>query len=203
MGRICFHTRNKCEKNRIKNSTRFQTPAQGLMPGPQRVRWHQPLRCSTLTCIALHSRTHCPCYLILSNSHLYFWVSKPMWELKVLANSLFVCRLLPLNFGWGPVGGQAQNSSTPWHTHAQLLSCVWLLCDPINCSPLGSSVYGILQARIVDWVAIPSSRGSSRPRDWTCISYVSCIDRQLLYHFYYLGSQTNPCVPSHPCLDDI
>ena len=37
-------------------------------------------------------------------------------------------------------------------------------CDPVDCSPLGSSVHGILQAKILEWVAIPSSRGSSRPR---------------------------------------
>ena len=47
------------------------------------------------------------------------------------------------------------------------------LCDPMDCSPSGSSVLGILQARIVEWVAIPSSRGSSWPWDQTRISYVS------------------------------
>ena len=55
---------------------------------------------------------------------------------------------------------------------AQLLSCVWL-CGPVNCSLPGSSVYGIIQARILEWVAISSFRGSSRPRDWTHISCVS------------------------------
>ena len=39
------------------------------------------------------------------------------------------------------------------------------LCDPMDCSPPASSVHGILQARILEWVAMPSSRGSSRPRD--------------------------------------
>ena len=39
-----------------------------------------------------------------------------------------------------------------------------ILCYPTNCSPPGSSVHGILQARILEWVAMPSSRGSSRPR---------------------------------------
>ena len=47
---------------------------------------------------------------------------------------------------------------------AQSLSCV-RLCDPVDCSPPGSSVDGILQARTLEWVAKPSSRGSSRPRD--------------------------------------
>ena len=40
-----------------------------------------------------------------------------------------------------------------------------ILCDPIGCSPKRSSVHGILQARILEWVAIPFSRGSSQPRD--------------------------------------
>ena len=46
------------------------------------------------------------------------------------------------------------------------------LCDPMDCSPPGSSVHGILQARILEWVAISFSRGSSQPRDQT---QVSCI----------------------------
>ena len=48
-----------------------------------------------------------------------------------------------------------------------------------DCSSPGSSVHGILQARILKWVAMPSSRGSSWPRDQTCISYVSSLGRQL------------------------
>ena len=52
------------------------------------------------------------------------------------------------------------------------------LCDPMDCSLPGSSVYGILQARILGWIAMPSARASSWPRDWTCISYISCIGRQ-------------------------
>ena len=50
-------------------------------------------------------------------------------------------------------------------------SCVQL-CDPMDCSLPGFSVYGILQARILECVAMPSSRGSSWPRDRNCISYV-------------------------------
>ena len=46
------------------------------------------------------------------------------------------------------------------------VSCIQL-CDRMGCSPTGSSVHGILQARIPEWVAIPFSRGSSRPRDRT------------------------------------
>ena len=46
------------------------------------------------------------------------------------------------------------------------------LCNPMDCSPQGSFVHGILQARILEWVAIPLSRASSQPRIWT---QVSCI----------------------------
>ena len=53
------------------------------------------------------------------------------------------------------------------------------LCDPMNCSLPGSSVHGISQARILEWVAISSSKGSSWPRDQTRVSYIG---RQVLYH---------------------
>ena len=49
------------------------------------------------------------------------------------------------------------------------------LCDPMDCSLLDSSVHGIFQAIILEWVAISFSRGSSRPRDRTHVSCVSCI----------------------------
>ena len=57
------------------------------------------------------------------------------------------------------------------------------LWDPLDCSPPGSSVLGILQARLLEWVAISFSRGSSLPRDWPCISCVSCIGRRILYRW--------------------
>ena len=57
--------------------------------------------------------------------------------------------------------------------HAQSLSRGWL-CDPMDCSPPGSPVRGILQARILKWVAISYSTGSSQPRDRTHISCISC-----------------------------
>ena len=63
-----------------------------------------------------------------------------------------------------------------------MLSRVQLFCNPMGCSPPGSSVHGIFQARILEWVAILYSRGSSQPRDWTRVSCISCIGRQILYH---------------------
>ena len=70
-------------------------------------------------------------------------------------------------------------------SHACLLS--WfsrtrLFESPVDCSLPGSSVYGILQARTLEWVAMPFSRGSSRPRDRSRVSYISCNGRQALNH---------------------
>ena len=65
-----------------------------------------------------------------------------------------------------------------------MLSCfslVWLFCNPTDYSPSSSPVYGILQARILEWIAISSSRGYSWPRDQTRVSYI-CIGRQVLYY---------------------
>ena len=47
------------------------------------------------------------------------------------------------------------------------------LCDPTNCRPPGFSVHGILQARTLEWIAIPFSRGSSWPRDRTLVSCIA------------------------------
>ena len=55
------------------------------------------------------------------------------------------------------------------------------LWDPMDYSPPSSSVYGILQARILEWVSMPSSRGPFQPRGQTYISYVCCIGKQVLY----------------------
>ena len=57
------------------------------------------------------------------------------------------------------------------------------LCDPMDWSPPG-----ILQARMLEWIAMPSSRGSSQPKDPTLLSSVFCIGRQILYHSHHLGS---------------
>ena len=54
--------------------------------------------------------------------------------------------------------------------YAQALSHVRLFRDPMDCSSPGSSVHGILQAGILEWVAIPFSRGSSQPRDQIQVS---------------------------------
>ena len=83
---------------------------------------------------------------------------------------------------------------------AQSLSHVQLFCDLVDCSPRGFSVHGILQERILEWVAISSSRGSSWLRDQTHISWVSHTGRQILYLPSHLGSPLNTTQPAKPGL---
>ena len=66
--------------------------------------------------------------------------------------------------------------------YTYVLSCFTLclsLCNLMAHSPPNSSVHGILQARTLEWVAMPTSWGSSQPRDQIHISYVSCIGRRV------------------------
>ena len=69
-------------------------------------------------------------------------------------------------------------------------SCVWFFVTLWTVAPPGSSVYGILQATILERVAIPFSGGSSQPRDRRCISYVSCISRQVLGEDWVIMKET-------------
>ena len=74
--------------------------------------------------------------------------------------------------------------------HVCMLTCFHCvqLYDPMDCSPSGSSFHGILQARILEWVAMPFSRGSSWSRDWTHVSFVTWTGRPILDHQRHLGS---------------
>ena len=69
-----------------------------------------------------------------------------------------------------------------YNIHAKSLQSCLTLCDPMDCSQPDSSVFRILQVRILEWVAIWYTRGSSQPKDRTHVSCVSCIGRQILYH---------------------
>ena len=88
--------------------------------------------------------------------------------------------------------------------HSKLLQSCPTLCNPMDCSLLGSSVHGILQSRILEWDAMPFSRGSFWPRDQTLISFVSCIGRWVLYHLRHLGSPVRSgvccCSVAQSCL---
>ena len=72
----------------------------------------------------------------------------------------------------------------------QLHPTLW---DSMDCSPPSSSAYRILQARVLEWVAMPSSRGSSQPRDWP---WVSCITGR----FFTIEPPGKPELPLHPLI---
>ena len=72
---------------------------------------------------------------------------------------------------------------------AQSLELCPTLCDPMDCSLPGSSVHG----RRLEWVAMSSSRGSSPPRDGTCVFYVTCFCRQVPYHSGHRGRPFRLC----------
>ena len=72
------------------------------------------------------------------------------------------------------------NASVSVYLAAQ--SCL-ALCGPMSCSPPGYSDHGIFQARILAWVAISYSRGSSRPGARTHVSHISYFGRWILHHW--------------------
>ena len=88
-----------------------------------------------------------------------------------------------MSTGLLPYGTQTDLCLCAWVCVCSVtLVCVWL-CDPMDCSLPGSSVHGITQTRILEWVAISSSRESSQPRDRTCISLISCITGGFFTHW--------------------
>ena len=76
--------------------------------------------------------------------------------------------------------------------HAQLLQLCVTLSDPMECSPPGSFVHGILQTRVLEGIAMPLSRGFSWPRDWTLLSYD--IQRSHLCHPLLLLTSIFPSI---------
>ena len=123
--------------------------------------------------LSSYNENLCPCLiLILGKRHLIFC----SWD-SCLAYDLYVAWVVILR--------------------AQSLQPCPTLCDPMDCSPTGSSVHGILQARILEWAAIPFSRGSSQSRDWTQVLQ-NC--RQILYHLSHEGS---PCASWLPLFFNI
>ena len=73
---------------------------------------------------------------------------------------------------------RSPNSFTPFGDKILVAQSGLTLCDPMDYTPPGSSVYEIFQARILEWVAIPFSRGTSQPRDQT---WLSCIAGRFLH----------------------
>ena len=106
---------------------------------------------------------------------------------RVLGLQITVCPLHPhvVVLLWVSVSSPPLLTRTQSYWIKQHLTCL-VVSDPSwphAYSPPGSSVHGILQAGVLEWVAISFSRGSSWPRDWTCVSCNSYNGRQVLYHY--------------------
>ena len=97
---------------------------------------------------------------VYSYVHPYFTEVVNFWQCQMLQLTLFYDRL------------KIKKQCNVWKVKVLVTQLCPILFDPLDCSPPGSFVYGILQARILQWVAYPFSRGSSQPRDQT---WVSCI----------------------------
>ena len=113
---------------------------------------------------------------------IFLWTGNQLESTVIFLNSISIILLFlkTLHFVVYTCFGLVFPNFIHTHTHTHTHPWVWLFCDPLDCSPPGSSVHGISQARILEWVAISFSRGSSWPRDWT---HVSWIGRQILYHW--------------------
>ena len=82
--------------------------------------------------------------------------------------------------------GKARVGQITYNSAVSVAQLCPTLCHPVDCSPPGSSVHGILQARILEWTAISFSRGSSRPRQASNLGLLHC--RQILYRLSYQGN---------------
>ena len=131
---------------------------------------------SVTTCDGLSARPSQRGFLVLQQAPRHNYpVSHVSCSLLRSPGTLVPCCGLLVSLGW------------PWKGREQVLLCVLLLQShptlrhPMDYSPPDFSVHGTLQARILEWVAIPFSRGPSRPRDRIHV-YFCCIGRQVLYH---------------------
>ena len=100
---------------------------------------------------------------------------------------------------WSPILFFPDVSPQPFPnlSRASKLSCsvTFNFCDPLNRNPPGSSVHGVVQARILEWVAISFPRGSSQTRDRTHISCVSCIEDIFFTHWAIGEAPVQGCLP--------
>ena len=110
-------------------------------------------------------------YIICERTYVQIWNSARIW----LYYPRLFCFVLKLVF-WFKQAPQSDTTSSCVGVCFAAQLCLILLTP---WSPPGSSVHGISQAKILEWVSISSSRRSSQPRDQTCISCASCIGRKI------------------------
>jgi len=108
------------------------------------------------------------------------WGTQPFWASVYSSKKDYSTSLIVKIRAEMPHTSSGYHSALYFTLLLSLLSHVWLFCYPTNCSPPGSSVHGILQARVLEWVAIFLFRASSWSRDRT---RGSCIGRRVLYRW--------------------
>ena len=123
----------------------------------------------------------------ITNTGVLKFVDKDEWN----DVTLMAMRMSGVLTGFRDHPVQTQSKETPqtkpkWSELLVAQLCP-ILCNPMDCSPPGSSVLGIFQARILEWVAISFSRESSQPRDWT---QVSCTAGRLFTDWSMRENQT-------------
>ena len=136
------------------------------------------------SCMCLRRQAWLSCCLS-SRCSLRVWTSHLRSVISVLSRCT-TPKHWPATSSWA----QPSPPGLTWRLCSCLAVCaVWLviqscltLFDSMDSSSPRSSVYGILQARTLEWVAISFSRGTSQSKDLTCISFISCIFRQIFYH---------------------
>ena len=146
----------------------------------------------------LYSSSMYSCHLFLIFS-AYITISVPYWAHLCMKCSLGISNFLEdisslshsIIFLYLDRDNQMRHLSFPNILNVRICMCLCscmltqscpTLCDSMDCSPSGLSVHGVSKARILQQVATSYFRGSSWPRDQTCISCVSCTGKQILYH---------------------
>ena len=95
------------------------------------------------------------------------FISSTKSNVNLSGNTLTNTPRITFNMIFSPLSGLVKVKSK-----SEIVQLCWTLCDPMDCSLPGSSLHGILQARVLEWVAISFSRGSSWPRDRTLVSHI-------------------------------
>ena len=142
------------------------------------------------TCLLPQSSKVCSVHLCLFFCFAY-WVI-----ITIFLNSMYICHIYTMEYYSAVKKNSFESVLMRWMKLEPIIQSevsqkdnhqysVWLFWDLKNCSPPDSSVHGISQARILERVAISFSRGSSPPRDWIHVSFLS---REIFYHLRHLGS---------------
>ena len=185
--RISWCCTKKCDNWKVFITLQvifFKWPKNGVIKQREAKRSIQSARPLDFMVAAVHSLTPCdpvdcnpPGFSVLPLSPRVGSNSCPLsrWCHPTISSSVSSFSSCPQSFSASGPFPMNWLSDTLSH-----FSRVWF-CSPMDCQSPGPSVHGILQTRILVWLALPSSSWCSQPRAWTLVSYVSCIGGQVLY----------------------